>query len=112
MVDLSFLEKFTKGNKKKMARYISIYLSIAPEIFEKMEQNIEDYDWEQLRINAHSLKPQADYMGIPSLKSALIEIEENVKEENYMSLQEIYEKALRIHAESIPYLKEFILTNT
>ncbi|MBK9631216.1 MAG: hypothetical protein IPO62_09145 [Saprospiraceae bacterium] len=32
-----------------------------------------------LRINAHSLKPQADFMGINSLKEELVKIEEAVK---------------------------------
>lgn len=108
MVDLSFLETFTKGNKEKMKRYINIYLSITPETFKNMEQNIIDQDWEQLRINAHSLKPQVDYMGIPNLKSALIEIENNVYEEKVERLNELYEKAATIHLASIPFLEAFI----
>ena len=38
MVDLSFLVSFTKGSEEKMKRYINIYLSVAPGVFEKMEQ--------------------------------------------------------------------------
>lgn len=108
MVDLSFLEKFTKGNKEKMKRYINIYLSIAPETFQHMEEHIVDEDWEQLRIKAHSLKPQADYMGIPSLKSVLIEIEQSVYKEEFERLNELYERASMIHTESTPYLEAFI----
>lgn len=36
MVDLSFLEQFTKGNKNKMVRYIGMYLRIAPATFKDM----------------------------------------------------------------------------
>jgi HPt (histidine-containing phosphotransfer) domain-containing protein len=108
MVDLSFLETFTKGNKEKMKRYINIYLSIAPSTFENMAQNIIDQDWEQLRINAHSLKPQADYMGIPSLKSVLAEIEQNVHENHFDQLSKLFEKASNIHIKSTPYLNAFI----
>ncbi len=108
MVDLSFLEKFTKGNKEKMKRYINIYLSIAPDTFKNMEQNIFDKNWEQLRINAHSLKPQADYMGIDNFKPILIEIEQNVYEGKTEALNDLFEKASGMHAESVPFLKEFI----
>ena len=106
MVDLSFLENFTKGDFKKMKRYIHIYLRTAPFTFKEMEKNIINQDWEQLRINAHSLKPQADYMGIAGLKDVLIEIEENVSEEKFEPLHQLYEKALTIHHRSITYLEE------
>lgn len=108
MVDLSFLENFTKGDSKKMKRYINIYLRTAPETFQEMERNILDQDWEQLRINAHSLKPQADYMGIPSLKAVLVEIEQSVIEKQFELLQELYEKASIIHTTSISYLEDIV----
>ena len=108
MVDLSFLEKFTKGDKKKMNRYIGMYLNIAPGTFDKMEQNIKEQDWEQLRINAHSLKPQADYMGIPELKDVLIKIENNAKEGDQVSLQGLFDEAYRLHIQSEVGLRSFI----
>jgi HPt (histidine-containing phosphotransfer) domain-containing protein len=105
MVDLSFLEKFTKGDKKKMKRYIKIYLSIAPATFQDMEQHVKTQDWEELRIKAHSLKPQADYMGIPSLKAVLMEIEESVQNKQFGKLAGLFEEALSIHSQSVPQLK-------
>lgn len=108
MVDLSFLETFAKGNKKKMKRYISIYLQIAPATFKDMEQHVADRDWEQLRIKAHSLKPQADYMGIPSLKGVLVNIEQSVHEGKFARLPALYEEAVAIHAQSLPELEAFI----
>ncbi len=108
MVDLSFLEKFTKGDTKKMKRYIKIYLNIAPGVFESMEQNVKEEDWDQLRINAHSLKPQADYMGIPTLKSVLMEIEQNVQDQQFEHLNSLYDQASAIHKESVPHLKAFL----
>jgi hypothetical protein len=75
-----------------------------------MKRNITDENWEQFRINAHSLKPQADYMGIPNLKSALVEIERSVEAGEFERLRELSEKVSVIHANSIPYLKGFINT--
>jgi HPt (histidine-containing phosphotransfer) domain-containing protein len=100
MIDLSFLEKFTKGNTSKMKRYITMYLSTAPEIFERMDENIAQENWSDLAINAHSIKPQTDYMGIQSLKNIFIEIENGIKNEEYESLKVLYKKAYEIHKKS------------
>jgi len=111
MVDLTFLEKFAKGNTVKMKRYILMYLKMAPETFERMNQNIKDNSWTELAINAHSLKPQAEYMGICTLKDTLIEIESIVKSNDLEDIEILFKKAKSIHNESEIYLKEFINNN-
>jgi HPt (histidine-containing phosphotransfer) domain-containing protein len=108
MVDLSFLEKFTKGDSKKMKRYISLYLDVTPKTFEEMRRNLEDSNWEQLRINAHSLKPQADFMGITTLKHALIEIEESIKSNNLEAVNNNFNSARNICIESNSILKSIL----
>ena len=94
MVDLTFLRKFAKDDPKKMKRYISLYLDVAPKTFEEMQRNLTNVDWEQLRINAHSLKPQAEFMGILSLKEELIRIEEAVKSNDLDGIEELYRLSL------------------
>jgi HPt (histidine-containing phosphotransfer) domain-containing protein len=108
MVDLTFLKKFTKDDSKKMKRYISLYLDVAPKIFEEMKRNLNSKDWEQLRINAHSLKPQADFMGIDSLKEELIKIEEAVKTNNFGILENLFSKSFKIATDSEIILKEMM----
>ncbi len=106
MLDLSFLEQFTKGNTSKMKRYISLYLKVAPEIFESMSKNLKDENWTELAINAHSLKPQADYIGIESLKSLLIEIENCVKMGQHNRLMNLYQEAYDLHKKSELFLND------
>jgi HPt (histidine-containing phosphotransfer) domain-containing protein len=106
MVDLTFLKKFTKDDPQKMKRYISLYLEVAPKTFAEMKSNLTNQDWEQLRINAHSLKPQADFMGIDSLKEELIKIEEAVKANKVEALDSLLTKSLTIAVESEIVLKE------
>ncbi|WP_373551412.1 Hpt domain-containing protein [Haliscomenobacter sp.] len=108
MVDLSFLKKFTKEDPQKMKRYISLYLDVAPKTFEEMQRNLNDGDWEQLRINAHSLKPQADFMGISSLKEELIKIEEAVKLGNYDVVEKLFNASLVISTNSEEALREML----
>ncbi len=108
MVDLSFLKKFTKGDTTKIKKYVSMYLNTAPDTLEKMHQNIKDKSWPDLAINAHSLKPQAEFMGIYGLKEILIEIENKVKNTQYNDLGNLFSKAHIIHNESEKFLKEYI----
>ena len=108
MIDLTFLKKFTKDDSKKMKRYISLYLDVAPKTFEEMKRNLNNKDWEQLRINAHSLKPQADFMGINSLKEELIKIEEAVQTNNFDILENLLNTSLKIASDSEIILKEII----
>jgi HPt (histidine-containing phosphotransfer) domain-containing protein len=108
MVDLTFLKKFTKDDPKKMKRYISLYLDVAPKTFEEMKRNINSKDWEQLRINAHSLKPQADFMGIDSLKEELIKIEEAVKIKHFDILENLFSTSFKIATDSEMILKEML----
>ena len=106
IVDLSYLKTFTKGNEVKFKRYINLYLEDAPDTFERMRGNIDEENWADLAIYAHSLKPKADFMGIASLKEILVRIEDGVKQEEYGDLKSLYEKALEIHEEAVIVLRK------
>ena len=108
MVDLTFLKKFTKDDSQKMKRYISLYLEVAPKTFAEMQRNLNNGDWEQLRINAHSLKPQADFMGIVSLKEALSKIEEAVKTNHLKGIEELFNSSVKITNDSEHILRELL----
>jgi HPt (histidine-containing phosphotransfer) domain-containing protein len=106
MVDLTFLKKFAKDDPTKMKRYISLYLDVAPKTFEEMQRNLQSGDWEQLRINAHSLKPQAEFMGIMTLKEELIKIEEAVKMNHLEGIDTLLRSSIAISIQSEKLLKE------
>lgn len=108
MVDLTFLKKFTKDDPAKMKRYILLYLDVAPKTFAEMQLNLQSGDWEQLRINAHSLKPQAEFMGIMTLKEGLIRIEEAVRANQLEALEELLGKSRALSDESEQRLKELL----
>ena len=105
MLDLTFLKKITKGDTTKMKRYISLYLDVAPKTFEEMESNIREKDWEQLRINAHSLKPQADFMGLAELKEDLIRIEEAVQSNKLQGIEALFGITYSRHLEAMRLLE-------
>ena len=107
-IDLTFLKKFTKDDPKKMKRYIGLYLDVAPKTFDEMKRNLANNDWQQLRINAHSLKPQADFMGINSLKEELIKIEEAVRTNNFEMLENLFDSSFKIATDCEIILKKML----
>lgn len=106
MVDLTYLTKFAKNNPQKMRRYISLYLEAAPSAFEAMNRHLNDGDWEQLRIQAHSLKPLTDLMGINGLKDGLIKIEDAVKKQQFDIIEALLNSSHAISIEAEESLKE------
>jgi HPt (histidine-containing phosphotransfer) domain-containing protein len=78
-----------------MKRYISMYLKIAPETFARMHQNVKEQNWKDLAINAHSLKPQAEYMGLSQLKDLLIQIEQHAKKGQVKRLPNLFQQSYR-----------------
>ena len=86
-----------------------MYLDDAPETFDRMRRNLEEENWTDLAINAHSLKPKSDFMGIAGLKEILIQIEDGVKHGKYAGLKTLYEKALEIHKEACTVLRKEVV---
>lgn len=76
VVNLRFLESFTRGDTSKMKKYINMFISGAPEAIQQMHVLYNHADWDKLRTVAHSLKPQLGYMGIDSAKETVLRIEE------------------------------------
>ncbi|MDX1478477.1 MAG: Hpt domain-containing protein [Saprospiraceae bacterium] len=108
LVDLSFLRQFAKGNQSKIRKYITFYLETAPPTLERMQANAEQEQWEALAINAHSLKPQADYMGIAALKSVLTDIEDQARNGAVNDIGRLVDSAVQLHREAEVFLRDYL----
>jgi len=64
ITNLDFLSNFAAGDTARMKKYIGMFLQIAPQQMEKIKAALAASDWDAVRANAHSLKPQITYMGI------------------------------------------------
>ena len=73
-----------------------------------METNLEKEDWESLRVNAHSLKPQADFMGIPELKDLLVQIEDTIRSNQTEGVESLLKVAIELHEKSLHELEVFL----
>jgi HPt (histidine-containing phosphotransfer) domain-containing protein len=67
-LDLTFLNEFCRGDKKKMAAYIRTFLETAPGEIQCIHDAVSALEWGKVTQHAHSLRPQATFIGIPALQ--------------------------------------------
>lgn len=109
LVNLSFLENFTKGSTEKRNQYINLYLKTAPQLFSDLQILFDKQEWDELYIKAHSLKPQVLYMGIPNLSKLLIRIEEIAQQKgNKDELGPMVREAIECNDRAMIELKQIL----
>jgi HPt (histidine-containing phosphotransfer) domain-containing protein len=94
VIDLSFLNSMTSGNKEKITKYINMFLQLSPGLIAQMGVNVQQEDWSGLKTTAHTLKSQLSYMGANSAKALALEIEKNADEK--MELDQLPEKVKKL----------------
>src|SRR5262245_30412690 len=75
-IDLSHLEELCRGDRSRMERYIRAYLVSSPASIAQLTEQLNAGDADQLALVAHSLRPQATYMGAHGVLALLTSIEE------------------------------------
>lgn len=73
--DLSKLERFCKGDRQRMLRYIDLYMEMAPRLFADLKEHILSGDADGTARMAHGLRPQVDHMGATALFALLHTLE-------------------------------------
>ena len=105
-IDLTFLNGFASGDADKMKKYINMFLQSAPSLLTQIKQNLETQNWSDVKIAAHSLKPQVNYLGIVSLKDDILTIEQLAGEERDLDkIPALVENVEGILGQSFPDLK-------
>lgn len=77
VTDMNFLNQFTGGNADKRKKYIGMFLDNAPKLLSRILTAFAQNDYEELRVAAHSMKPQMSYMGIKEEVSNIFLIEQS-----------------------------------
>lgn len=78
-IDLGYLERFCKGDRSRMEKYIRMYLDASPGLFSQLRDRLSAGDAEALAVSAHSLRPQVNYMGAQELFDLLRAIEQRAR---------------------------------
>ncbi len=79
--ELGYLERFCKGDRSRMEKYIRMYLDASPGLFAQLRERQAADDAEALAVSAHSLRPQVNYMGAQRLFDLLTTIEQRARTE-------------------------------
>ncbi len=75
-VDDSFLRSFTGGEPEKMKKYIHLFLDNAPKMLERLAAAVEEKQYGEIKIAAHSLKSQLKYLGVGEEHSGVYALEQ------------------------------------
>src|SRR5690606_27918966 len=76
ITDMGFMQQFTKNDQSKIDKYVNMFVQNAPGLIEKINMNWANKDYPNLKVAAHSLKPQLSYMGIKEEVSHIYELEQ------------------------------------
>lgn len=98
-MDLSYLERFCKGDGSRMHAYLRMYLDGAPDLFRRMEERVAADDGEGLAQVAHSLRPQVHFMGARALFELLTTLEDRARSEGAAACRALLNDASRIGEE-------------
>jgi signal transduction histidine kinase/DNA-binding NarL/FixJ family response regulator len=80
ITDMQFLKQFTGSNQEKINKYIGMFLENAPRLLKQIDEAFAQKDFTQVKIAAHSLKPQLSYMGVKEEISHVFLIEQTASE--------------------------------
>ena len=81
LIDLSYLQSVSNNDKQFIQEMIDTFLESMPKSIVDITRNVEVKDWESLAKAIHKIKPSLTMMGMQTLKSAAIELEQMCKSE-------------------------------
>jgi HPt (histidine-containing phosphotransfer) domain-containing protein len=83
--NLNYLRSVSGNNEEFIREMVSTFIQTVPQILEDMKQSMGNHDWIKLSRLAHQIKPSFILMGLDSLRSDIVFIEENSKLETNLT---------------------------
>ena len=85
-----------------------MFLQGAPSIISAMQKSLAGSDFANFSIQAHSLKPQAEFMGLSELKGVLVQLEEQSKSDHpdTVQLQRALDQVKQMFEQARPVLEQ------
>lgn len=104
-IDLAYLERFCKGDRSRMEKYIRMYLQGAPDLFANLNVLVVAGDGEGLAVAAHSIRPQVNYMGAQALYDLLSILEQVARAEGAAACVAHVNEALALNEQVMAALR-------
>lgn len=107
--DFTYLRSVSGNNEEFIQEMIQTFAQSVPTILDDMKTALNTKDWERLSRLAHQVKPSFTLMGLDSMRSTLVKIEEQGKAKTDIDeLTRVTKKFLANCDEIIPHLKDEI----
>ena len=108
---MDFLTKFTSDNQEKRNKYINMFLENCPKLLKRINEALEQKDFESMKVAAHSLKPQMGYMGIKEEVSNIYLIEHSAAEQQAEVLPALIKHLNKVADMAYSELKQILNSN-
>ena len=82
VTDLAYLEKFCEGDRKRMQKYIDMFLASAPYFIDSINIALNNGDWFEIASQVHGNKTKLIMMGMNEAIDLGAEIEKQCREGN------------------------------
>ena len=89
VTNLAYLEKFCEGDKKRMNKYIKVYLNALPAFVKNIEAAIAAKDFTEVALHVHSFKPKWMMMGMKHTNELGIKIDQLCKAQNETAFENL-----------------------
>jgi HPt (histidine-containing phosphotransfer) domain-containing protein len=109
--NLDYLRAVSGNNEEFIREMVTTFIQTVPGILEDMSHSMDGKDWMKLSRLAHQIKPSFTLMGLDSLRSDIVFIEENSKlETNLPEVMRITGEFLGKCSQIIPRLSKEALS--
>ncbi|WP_258542419.1 tetratricopeptide repeat-containing hybrid sensor histidine kinase/response regulator [Parvicella tangerina] len=108
-INLENLEAITGGKPEKIERYIKIFLKNIPADLDKLKQEFDQEDYENIKKTAHKIKGNLAYMGVTSIQDNILYLE-GLDTEN-INVNEINSNLNMVEKEIVLILEELRTLN-
>lgn len=109
VIDLHFLQSFTSNNIDKQRKYIQLFLENAPKLVQQLQEGLAQNDFSQVKIAAHSLKTQLNYMGVKEELSKAQQLERMATSKEALPvLKELVDHLVGITEKAFAELREIV----
>ncbi|MEI6765707.1 MAG: response regulator [Bacteroidota bacterium] len=111
LIDLSYLEQFSGGDKAFVHEMITYFIDHTPETLAGMKACYTAHDYEKVYHHAHKYAPQLTFMGIKSIVGLVERIELYAKKrENIQKIQSLIETVTLVSERAIKELQKYLNT--
>lgn len=109
ITDPRFLISFAGNDKEKQKKYVSIFLQNAPKQIQQLQNGLDKHDYEMIKIAAHSLKTQLNYMGVKEELSHVFELEQMASHTHkHQEIEELIMNLKKVAARAFEELEDYI----